>query len=67
MEYPNLLITFTSSTLAELAVLQLHSMGIFRLDPDPEPSAPTDAVVRARAELYVEAMNFSTLGSYILT
>ena len=56
-----------SNGVTELAVLQLHKMGIYRLDPDNEPPAGADAVQHARAELYVEAMNFSTLGPYILT
>ena len=56
-----------SNGVTELAVLQLHHMGIYRLDPDNEPPTGAEAVQVARAELYVEAMNFSTLGSYILT
>ena len=101
VDYPNLGIVFSASTLAtwqswfndfvlagnngqdmerngrltllaldrvtELAVLQLHHLGIYRLDPDNEPLAGGEAVQQARAELYVEAMNFTTLGSYTLT
>ena len=55
-----------ASDLTELAVLRFHNVGIFRLDPEPE-SASADAVVRARAELHVNTMSFSKLGTYIPT
>lgn len=50
--------------VTELAVLQLHHIGIFRLDPDPEPVGGGEQIARATAGLYVEAMNFSMLGAY---
>jgi len=53
--------------VTELAVLQLHQLGIHKLDPDPEPVAGQDSTPRAQATLYVQAMNFSKLGSYVLT
>jgi hypothetical protein len=55
----------------ELGVLQLHHMGIYHLDPELEPdiagALPTEAMSRARAELYVEQMNFTKFGPYALT
>ena len=48
-----------------LGVLQLHNIGISRLDPDGE--ANPGGVAKATAELYVETMNFSQLGTWILT
>ncbi len=60
-------LTLLTNTAVELAVLQLHHVGIYKLDPDPEPSAGQEAVARATAELYVEAMNFTKLGPWVLT
>lgn len=58
-------LTLLSSDLAtELAVLQLHNIGIYRLDPDGEPGG---ALPRAHAALYVEQMNFTKLGSWSLS
>lgn len=48
-----------------LGVLELHNIGISKLDPDGEanPGGPARAV----AELYVESMNFTQLGTWFLT
>ena len=60
-------ITFLTPDLkTTLAVLNLHHIGIYRLDPDNEPDE-SDKLPRAQANLYVEQMNFTKLGPYALT
>ena len=56
-----MLLGLTPTTV--LGVLQLHNIGIYKLDPDGEanPGGPA----RAIAELYVETMNFSQLGTWV--
>ena len=56
-------LTLLANDGTELAVLRFNNVGIFRLDPEPE-TASQDAVVKARAELYVSRMRFTKLGSY---
>ena len=61
-------LTFLTSDLkTELGVLQLHHMGIYRLDPDNEPTTTHEGISRGKASLYVDQMNFTKLGPYALT